>query len=138
MARRRTLAIFGPSGNRVRVYVETGGSYVRVQWFTDEVKHKKAWPNTPAGRAQAEAWAAEFAEARTLRGTRRAQARVTTRQLWERFRDSEFSHLRKKTCDNYIDHWTRWELFVGREFIAEDAKLADVASFRARVERDIA
>jgi len=136
MARRRTLAVFGPSSNRVRVYVETGGRYVRVQWFTDEVKHKKAWPNTPAGRAQAEAWAAEFAEARTLSGTSRAQPRVTTRQLWARFSDSEFSHLRQKTRRNYIDHWARWELFIGREFIAEDAKLADLASFRARLEHE--
>jgi len=136
MGRRRTLAVFGPSNNGVRVYVETGGKYARVQWFTDEVRHKKAWPNTPEGRAQAEAWAAEFAEARTLRGTSRAQPRVTTRQLWERFSHSEFSHLRQKTRTNYVDHWARWELFVGRESIAEDAKLAHLAEFRAQLEHE--
>jgi integrase len=136
MARRRTLAVFGPSNNRVRVYIETGGRYVRVQWFSDEAKHKKGWPNTPEGRAQAEAWAAEFAEARTLRGTSRAAPRVTTRQLWQHFWESESSHLRQKTRDNYIDHWARWELFVGREFIAEDAKLAHLAAFRAHLERE--
>src|SRR5207245_4615532 len=86
------------------------------------------------GRTEAKAWARRFAEARTL-GPRPTVVRLTLRELWERYVEAEFPHLRPKTQTNYREHWSRWELFLGRDFTAEEARLGDVDHFRAALER---
>ena len=40
-----------------------------------------------------------------------------------------------KTQTIYREHWNRWELFLGRDFTAEEARLGDVDHFRAALER---
>jgi integrase len=45
------------------------------------------------------------------------------------------AHLRPKTQTNLREHWSRWELFLGRDFTAEEARLGDVDHFRAALER---
>ncbi len=107
--------MFGPSRGGVRVLVERGGELVRVQWYDDGIRRVKSWPNTRDGRAEAKAWGRGFAEARTL-GPRPTAPRLTLRQLWERYFEAEFPHLRPKTQTNYREHWSRWELFLGRDF----------------------
>ncbi len=131
---RKTLAVFGPSRGGVRVLIERGGELVRVQWYDDGIRRVKSWPNTREGRTEAKAWARGFAEARTL-GPRPTTPRLTLRQLWQRYLEAEFPHLRSKTRIIYRAHWSRWELFLGREFTAEEARLGDVDHFRAALER---
>jgi len=131
---RKTFAVFGPSRGGVRVLLERGGELVRVQWYDDGIRRVKSWPNTREGRTEAKAWARGFAEARTL-GPRPTTPRLTLRQLWERYFEAEFPHLRPKTQTNYREHWSRWELFLGRDFTADEARLGDVDHFRAALER---
>jgi len=131
---RKTLALFGPSRGGVRLLVERGGELVRVQWYDDGIRRVKSWPNTREGRTEAKAWARGFAEARTL-GPRPTVLRLTLRDLWERYVEAEFPHLRPKTQTNYREHWSRWELFLGRDFTADEARLGDVDHFRAALER---
>lgn len=131
---RKTLALFGPSRGGVRVLVERGGELVRVQWYDDGIRRVKSWPNTREGRTEAKAWARGFAEART-HGSCPTAPRLTLRELWERYVDAEFPHLRPKTQTNYREHWGRWALFLGRDFTAEEARLGDVDHFRAALER---
>jgi integrase len=131
---RKTLAMFGPSKGRVRVLIEHGGELVRVLWYEDGIRRVKSWPNTREGRTEAKAWARGFAEARTL-GPRRTAPQLTLRELWERYVEAEFGHLREKTQTIYREHWSRWELFLGRAFIAEEVRLGDVDHFRAALER---
>jgi hypothetical protein len=116
------------------VLLDTGGELVRVQWYDDSVRRLRSWPNTPEGRAEAKAWARGFAEARTL-GPRPTAPRLGVRELWNRYVEAEFAHLRPKTQRNYTEHWNRWELFLGRDFAAEDARLGDVDHFRAALDR---
>jgi integrase len=108
---------------------------VRVQWYDAGVRRLRSWPNTPDGRADAKAWATGFAEARTFGRSVSPTERLTVRQLWERYIEAEFPHLRPKTQANYTGHWKKWELFLGRHFVAEDVKLGDVDHFRAALER---
>lgn len=131
---RKTLAVFGPSRGRVRVLVERGGELVRVQWYEDGIRRVKSWPNSREGRAEAKAWARGSAETRTL-GPRPTVLQLTLRELWERYIEAEFPHLRPKTQSIYRAHWSRWELFLGRDFTAEEARLGDVDHFRAALER---
>ena len=76
--------------------------------------------------AEAKAWATGFAEARTFGRSVSPAEHLTVRQLWERYTEAEFPHLRPKTQTNYTGHWKKWELFLGRHFIAEDVKLGDI------------
>jgi integrase len=132
--RRRTIAQFGPRRGRVRVLLDTGGELVRVQWYDDGVRRVRSWSNTSEGRAEAKAWARGFAETRAV-GPRPATPRLPLRELWNRYVEAEFPHLRPKTQSNYTEHWNRWELFLGRNFTAEEARLGDVDHFRAALER---
>jgi hypothetical protein len=101
--------VFGPSRGGVRVLLERGGELVRVQWYDDGIRRVKSWPNTREGRTEAKAWARAFAEARTL-GPRPAP-RLTLRQLWERYLEAEFPHLRDRYTGPwvfYTPHRQRW------------------------------
>ncbi len=131
---RKTMAMFGPARGRVRVFVERGGELIRVQWYEQGRLRKRSWPNTPDGRAEAKAWAKGFAEARG-RGTVRVPDRLTLRALWERYAEAEFPHLRLKTQTLYVGYWRKWELFLGREFIAEDARLEHLDQLRNALRR---
>jgi len=65
MTSRATLALYGPKRGRIRVLVESGAELVRVLWREHGRRRVKSWPNTPAGRAEAKAWAQGFSESRT-------------------------------------------------------------------------
>jgi len=131
---RKTIAMFGPTKGRVRVFVERGGDLIRVQWYEQGRLRKKSWPNTPDGRAEAKAWAKGFAEARVL-GPVLPHERLTLRAVWEKYVEAEFPHLRLKTQTLYTGYWRKWELFLGREFIAEDARLEHVDQLRNALRR---
>ena len=130
---KQTLASYGPKNRTVRVFRERKG-LVRVSWY-DGRRFVKSWPDTSEGRAEAKAWAKGFAESREQYGAP-VSVRLSLRALWERFAEGEFPHLRPRTQQLYREHWDKWELFLGREFMAEDAKLETVDSFRASLKRN--
>jgi len=127
MTQRKTLAHFGPARGGVRVLDDSNMGYVVVQWYEKGQRRFKGWPRTTEGRQEAKAWAQGFAE---RRGQPAAPARLTLRQLWTRYLAAQF-HLRPRTRELYKEHWDRWELFLGKDFIAEDASKETIDRFRA-------
>ena len=67
MTKRKTLATYGAKRASVRVFADVDAGLVRVQWRVAGALKTKSWPNTPAGREEAKAWARGFAEARIAR-----------------------------------------------------------------------
>ncbi len=127
---RKNLRVFGPHGKSVRVFVERGGTAVRVQWRERGTLLKKSWPNTAANRADAIAYAKGVADAQHETVTP-ARERLTVRDLWERFTLAEFAHLRDKTIINYKGHWRAWEHFAGRSMMADTVTAIMLGEYRA-------
>lgn len=128
---RKTLKTYGPSRATVRVFTED--DLVRVQWRESGRLLTKSWPNSPAGRVEAKAWAKGFAESRELRRVG-ASARLTMRELWDRYKADEFPHLRDNTHRLYSDAWRKWEYMMGARTLAENATVKSLAAFRAELE----
>lgn len=128
---RKTLVSYGPSRATVRVFTE--GDLVRVQWREGGRLLTKSWGNTPANRTEAKAWAKGFAESRELRRVG-ASARLTMRELWDRYTAAEFPLLRENTKRLYGEAWKRWEFMMGARTVAEDANVESLAAFRRELE----
>ncbi len=132
MTRRRTIAQYGPARGGIRVLeAHNVRPVIRVQWYEQGERRSRDWPRTKEGRAEAKAWAQGFAETRF--GTTPRPERLTLRALWEAYRTAEFPQLRPRTRELYSEHWHRWELFLGKPFLAEDARQETVDRFRARL-----
>lgn len=118
-----------PSRGGVRVLVD--GERIVVQWYAHGARRVESFPDTQACRLEAKAFAQGVAE--TLgKGPRPATPeRLTLRHIWERYHTAEFPHLRAKTQRNYTAHWRKWELFLGKDFVAEDARLEHLEQLRA-------
>ena len=125
---RKTLAIYGAHGHRVRVLLDRHSGLVRVQWYEQEKRCVRSWPDSSEGRRDADAWAAGFASSRV--GKQVEVERLTDRALWTLYVDAQFDGHRPKTRQNYTDNWNRWQLFRGPVSIAEDARAEDVDRFR--------
>ena len=121
-----------PARGGIRVLVD--GDRVVVQWYERGRRRIESFPNTAECRAEAKAYALGVAE-QLAKGPLPTVERLTLRNLWERFSTAEFPHLRLKTQTNYRGHWQKWELFLSREFIAEDARLEHVEQLRAVLTR---
>ncbi len=132
MTQRKTLAHFGPKRGGVRVLDDPKDGRVWVQWYKDGLRHVKIFPRTTEGRAEAKAWAKGFAD---QRGQPEPSRALTLRELWRRYAEAEFPHLRPRTQQLYREHWDRWELFLGRGFIADEAKMENLDQFRAVLRR---
>jgi hypothetical protein len=132
---RKTLARFGPARGGIRVLDEVKREAIIVQWYETEAERRgrrqKLWRRTKEGRVEAVAWAQRFAETRF--GTAPKPERLTLRSLWDRYAVAAFPQLRPRTRALYLEHWRRWELFCGRDFIAQDARQETVDRFRARL-----
>jgi integrase len=125
---RRRLAKYGPWGKRVQVFQD--GDKIGVRWREEGgAQRKKSWPNTPAGRSEAKAWAKGFSETRNG-VTEVAVPATTTREVWEKFVRSHFKHLRRRTQELYTEYFTHWMSFVGPHFVCEKATLDTVDTFR--------
>lgn len=111
---RKTLATYGPRGQRIRVLLDRHSELVRVQWYEQNQGRVKSWPDSPEGRRDADAWAAGFALSRI--GGQPKVERITTRRIWQAFVDAVFHTLRANTRRNYRDAWNKWEVFHGREW----------------------
>ncbi len=128
MTARTTLGVYGPKRGRIRVLIESGAELVRVLWREHGRRRVKSWPNTPAGRVEAKAWAEGFSES----CIRTAPDRVAcTAELWERFAAAEFPHLRPRTQQLYAQRWRRWQVFIGHTFPASEATLENLDQYRA-------
>jgi len=119
-----------PARGGVRVLID--GDRVKVQWKQDGRRRVESWPNTPEDQAEAKAYALGVAET-IARGPRPVAQQLTLRELWDRFEAAEFVHLRPKTQKNYRAHWLKWELFLGKDAIAQDARIEDVDELRRRL-----
>ncbi len=131
VSRRRTLAHFGPARGGVRVLDDTRAGYIRVQWYELGERRVKSWARTLEGKAEAIAWAQGFTETRFGRPI--TLEHLTLRALWDRYTAAEFPQLRPRTRELYGEHWRRWELFLGRAFVGEDARQETIDRFRARL-----
>lgn len=120
----KTIATFGASRQKVRVFVQ--GDLVRVR-YRNPGRKTRSWPNTAENRAYAKAFAKAIVEGREARTT---AAPATLRQLWEKFAEAEFPHLRPKSKKLYKEYFARWETMWGRDFIAERTTLLMVVEFR--------
>jgi len=56
---------------------------------------------------------------------------ATTLELWERFAEAEFPHLRPRTQQLYAQRWRRWQVFIGHAFPAAEATLENLDQYRA-------
>lgn len=104
-----------------------------AKWRDESRERKqKSWPDTPAHRREAEAWAERFARARQER--KQPVGLLTVAELWQRFTAAEFPHLRPRTAVFYTESWREWAVYVGQERIAEDLGMQTVTAFRAFLE----
>lgn len=126
---RTTITTEGTRGRSVRVFRE--GHLARVQWRRAGLLKTESFPATPAGIREAR----EFAKgvAAQLVGAN-APTTLTVRDLWHRYAEAEFPHLRPRTCVLTSEGWRRWEIFVGAHTPAEDHGVATLAAFRASLD----
>ncbi len=123
---RVTIAEYGAKRAKIRVFTE--GELARVQWRVRGRLRTESYPNTPAGRASAKAFAKGVAEARIRPN---AKERITVRELWNRFAEAEFPHFRARTKILYKEYFAKWIAIWGSDFIVEDTTLAMMHEFRA-------
>lgn len=121
----KTIATEGASRQKIRVYTE--GDLIRVRWRENGKRMTRSWPFSAANKATAKAFAKGIAEGREIQSTR---SPVTLRQLWEKFAEAEFPHLRPKSKKLYKEYFARWETMWGRDFLAERTTLLMVVEFR--------
>lgn len=127
---RVTIAEYGAKRAKVRVFTE--GELARVQWRVRGKLRTESYPNTPAGRATAKAFAKGVADER-LRPN--AKERIAVRELWNRFAEAEFPHFRARTKILYAEYFAKWLAIWGGDFVVEDTTLAMMHEFRAALSR---
>jgi len=115
---RRNIARFGAKGRSIRVFVETGNAVIRVQWRERGRLLTRSWANTLAGRGDAKAFARGLADRRIQVPT---APRLTLRDIWRKYVDDRFQHLRPRSQALYLEYWRYFETMWGRDFVAEDA-----------------
>lgn len=114
---RKDLWRFGAKRRTIRVFVETGGAMVRVQWREKGKVKTESRPNTRAGRAEAKAFAKGVADRRIAPP---AAPRLTLREMWKKYEDDRFQHLRPRSRALYAEYWRYFEDMWGRDVVAED------------------
>lgn len=123
---RVTIAEYGAKRAKIRVFTE--GDLTRVQWRVRGKLRTESYPNTPAGRATAKAFAKGVADARIRPN---AKERITVRELWTRFAEAEFPHFRARTKILYKEYFAKWGAIWTGDFIVEETTLAMMHEFRA-------
>lgn len=126
-----TIGHFGPARGGVRVYEDARRQLVTVFWRAHGRRLKRSWPLTTAGRAEAKAFGKAMADER-LHGVRRAV--LTTRALWALY-VADQAHLRPRSIVLYTARWAKWQLFVGADFLAEQATGLTMAEFTAALRK---
>lgn len=133
--KRQELIRLGSRGDRVRAVVDKTEHRVIVYYVdVDGADRKKKWPITPAGRAEAKAWAEGWhAERQRLRdaASRPTVVRATLRDLWKAYLHARSPFLRDKTRINYAQRFNHWELYLGADHCPNDTTLGDVERYVA-------
>jgi integrase len=127
----KTIGHFGPARGGVRVYEDERRQLVTVFWRSHGRRLKRSWPLTAAGRAEAKAFAKAMA-AEWIQGPRRPA--LTTRALWALYLADQ-AHLRPRSVVLYTARWAKWQLFVGGDFLAEQATGLTMAEFTAAMRK---
>lgn len=122
----KTVKEFGASRQKIRVYTE--GDLIRVRWRENGQRLTRSWPATRGNMAIAKAFAKGIEEGRNTQVT---VDPPTLRELWEKFVEAEFHHLRPKTKKLYAEYWEPWEIMWGEKFVAERTTLIMASEFRA-------
>lgn len=126
---------YGVRPHRVALWIE--GDRIVGQYRAGppgaKVRKKRSWPNTAENRAYAKIWATELAA--TLAGRSLDRTLLTTKVLFERYADAEFSALRPRSQQLARDAWRTWERFVGPATIAEDLGPETMAAFKGDLEK---
>lgn len=128
---RKTLSVFGPRGDRVRVLVDEHRGRCEVH-FRDAsgLARKRVFPADKRGRKDAVAWAERYHEVRRREAEGHPRTPITVRDLWTLYVDSPaYDDLRAKSKTSYAERWRRWERFVGRDHDANLTRLVDVDRF---------
>lgn len=138
--KRRELFRAGRHGDMVRAVLDTKEDRAIVYYRdADGVEHKRKFASTKEGRAEAVAFAQGWHSERERMVQERQRAAqpaaITVRQLWDAFKTAEFSDevgegLRKATQISYAQHFKRFELFVGKDRVAESVKVPELAAMR--------
>ena len=127
MSPRKTIARLGARRRTVRVFIESDGGLVRVQWRRDGRLLTRSYPNTRAGQTEAKAFARGLAESG---GQRRAAPGKSLRDVWSAYADDQFPHLRERSRHLYREYWLHWEAMWGRTFVAESTTRVMISEFR--------
>lgn len=134
---RKRIATYGKRGALVRVddVTEHGVRKYEVITGSKASRSQVSFPGTPKGKAEAFAYAEGYeAEARRPK-TPAAPVALTTRELWNAYKEATFPSLRPRSKQLYQDNWRRWEQFFSAERVAETMTLSDATAFRAELER---
>ncbi|HKW09730.1 MAG TPA: hypothetical protein VJO33_05075 [Gemmatimonadaceae bacterium] len=132
--RAKDLAIHGRRGDRVRCFITPDKELARVQHhLRGRIVHTRSWPNTPGGKAEAEAYAESYYATRSI-AARKPQSDLTLLELWQGFKTDQFPHLRANTKRLYEEHWAYWMLIYGEHFLCARETLPMMAQFRLTLE----
>lgn len=124
---RKTYAVFGRVGEgQVRVLADERRGRILVQWYEGSKARKKVFPETKAGRIEAQAWAEGFHAERIRRGKDHP---ITLRGLWDAYREVAFLSLRPRTRELYRERWLKWEDFIGKDVDPDAVALSDIDRF---------
>ena len=129
--RRQTLYKYGRQGDRVRVLVDARRDRVEVLFRdVDDLPRKRIFPNDKQGRDEAITWADLFKVERERARQERIDPKpkpITMRALWAAYVGSpDWAALRPATQVSYKSRWRRWELLMGRAFVAGSLTLQDI------------
>lgn len=128
------LASFGRRGEWVKVRADKGRGLVIVQWIEPGRKQRRqqSWPDTPASREEAVAWAQGRYE-RIRGGGEASPTRVTLLELWQAFARDQFPSLRPRSQRLYTEYFRKWMTMWGPTFPVEHTTPAMAAEFRERL-----
>lgn len=130
---RKQIAHHGARGRWVRVFLERGHQRITVQWrVAPGIPDQQSFPNTPAQRAEALAYAEGVYQRLTQRESARP-SRLTLQDLWDRYKEAEFPHLRPRTRELYTENFRRWALVFGWHMIAEQTTPEMADNFRTEL-----
>lgn len=121
MSPSKVIARYGPSRGGVRVILTDDEESVIVKWRAQGERRQRSWPNTPAGRTEAKAWALGFAEelAQHRAPVPVQSTPLTLAELWERYTTAVWQDLRPNSRRLYTEHWRYWVAFANPDFVAE-------------------
>lgn len=129
--KRKVLARHGSRGRWVRVFLERGHQRITVQWrVAPAPPDQRSFAATSEQKADALAFAEGVAQRLRSGAVAGPSSPLTLQQMWDKYKDAEFPHLRPRTRELYEENYRRWCVHFGWEFIAERTTPEMADSFR--------